>query len=174
MSIPPRWSTRSSWWGMGQTVKTIVVIVGVFAAQLYLAEMMEVWHIRPDFILVLLVFISARYGRIPGILFGFTAGLLQDAMGSLSVLGANALAKSIVGYTLGTLNGTLAVWTPRLVNLYVYGTLVGHAIIYQTVMSQGLQVSFGMLLARIGLEAFISSVIVTGLRFMFPLMPSRA
>lgn len=158
---------------MGQILKIVAVVVGVFLAQLYLAEAMEVWQIRPDFILVLLVYISARYGRIPGILFGFTAGLLQDAMGSLSVLGANALAKSVIGYTLGTLNGTLAVWTPRIVNVYVYGTLLGHAIIYQTVMSQGLDLPIGMLLARIGLEAFISSVIVTGLRFLFPLVPSQ-
>ncbi|UCH09692.1 MAG: rod shape-determining protein MreD [Fidelibacterota bacterium] len=158
---------------MSQILKIVAVVVGVFLAQLYLAEAMEVWQIRPDFILVLLVYISARYGRIPGILFGFTAGLLQDAMGSLSVLGANALAKSVIGYTLGTLNGTLAVWTPRIVNVYVYGTLLGHAIIYQTVMSQGLDLPIGMLLARIGLEAFISSVIVTGLRFLFPLVPSQ-
>jgi rod shape-determining protein MreD len=159
---------------MGQILRIIIILMSVFLAQVYLAQMMQVWDIRPDFVLILLVFVSARYGRISGILFGFTAGLLQDAMGSLSVLGANALAKSVVGYTLGTLNGTLAVWTPRVVNIYVYGTLLGHAIIYQTVMSQGLELSVGLLLAHIGLEALISSVIVTGLRFMFPLMPSQA
>jgi len=100
-------------------------------------------------------------------------GLLQDTIGSLSLLGANALAKSVVGYTLGTLNGTIAVWTPRIVNLYLYGTLMGHAIIYQTIISQGLQLSIGILLTRIVVEAFVSSVIVTGLRIMFPLMPNR-
>ncbi len=143
-------------------------------AQIYLAQLLQIGDVRPDFVLVFLVFISARYGRVPGILFGFGAGLLQDLSGSLSVLGANALAKSIVGYALGTLNGTLTVWTPRVVNLYIYSTLLGHAVIYQIVMSWGLEMSPGQLISHILLEAFLSSVIVTGMRFMLPIMPSRA
>ncbi len=141
--------------------------------QIYLSHLLQIGAVRPDFILVFLVFLSARRGRITGILGGFGAGLLQDFIGSLSVLGANALAKSIVGYTLGTLNGTEAVWTPKVVNLYIYGTLLGHAVIYHTVMSWGLEISPGRLAGNILLEAIISSVMVTGMRFMLPIMPSR-
>ena len=150
------------------------MFAGVLFAQIFLSQLLEVSEVRPDFVLIFVVFISARQGRIAGILWGFGAGLLQDLTGSLSVLGANALAKSIVGYTLGTLNGTLSVWTPRIVNIYIYGTLLGHAIIYQTVMSRGLDITPVQLASRILLEAFISSVIVTGMRFMLPVMPSRA
>lgn len=156
----------------------ILKIAGIFlitmVVQIYLAQYIAIGSIRPDFVLVFLVFISARYGRTWGILWGFMAGLMQDATGSLSVLGANALAKSIVGYVLGTLNGTLAVWTPRVVNLYIYGTLLGHAIIYQTIMAQGLETALLVLIGRILLEAFISSVLVTGLRLMIPLVPQQA
>ncbi|MFB0515460.1 MAG: rod shape-determining protein MreD [Candidatus Neomarinimicrobiota bacterium] len=159
---------------MVQALKITGVFVGVMLAQLYLAQWLEIGDLRPDFILIFLVYISARYGRIAGILWGFGAGFLQDLTGSLSVLGANALAKSVVGYILGTLNGTLTVWTPRIVNLYIYGTLVGHAVIYQLVMSWGLEIAPGLLISRILLEAFISSVIVTGMRFVLPLMPSQA
>ena len=90
-------------------LKIIAIFVGVMLAQLYLAQLLVVGDIRPDFILVFLIFASARYGRITGVLLGFSAGLLQDFTGSLSILGANALTKSIVGYVVGTLNGTMTV-----------------------------------------------------------------
>jgi rod shape-determining protein MreD len=159
---------------MTQILKIAGIFLATMVVQIYVAHYMAIGAVRPDFVLVFLVFISARYGRTWGILAGFMAGLLQDATGSLSVLGANALAKSVVGYILGTLNGTLAVWTPRVVNLYIYGTLFGHAIIYQTIMAQGLETAPFILIGRIFLEAFISSVFVTALRLMIPLVPQPA
>ncbi len=142
------------------------------AGQLYLAPTLKIGNVRPDFILVFLVFFSARFGRVPGILLGFGVGLLQDLTGSLSVLGTNALVKSVVGYTLGTLNGNLAVWTPRVINLYIYGSLLGHALIYQLMMVQGLQIPLSIVVNNILLEAFISSIMITGMRYMVPLMQS--
>lgn len=158
---------------MTQILKIAAVFLFTMIIQIFLAHYIAIGSVRPDFILVFLVFISARYGRIWGIICGFLAGLLQDATGSLSVLGANAVAKSIVGYILGTLNGTLTVWTPRVVNLYIYGTLFGHAVIYQIIMVQGLEIAAHILIGRIFLEAFVSSVLVTGLRLMFPLVPRQ-
>ncbi len=159
---------------MVPVLKIMAIFIGVMLAQLYLAQLLVLGDIRPDFILVFLIFVSARYGRMTGILLGFSAGLLQDLTGSLSVLGANALTKSIVGYTVGTLNGTMTVWTPRIINLYIYGTLLGHAVIYQTIMIQELRASPGLLANHILLEFLMSSVIVTGMRYLLPLMPSRA
>ena len=159
---------------MGQSLKLAAIFVGVLLAQLNLAQYLRVGVVRPDFILVFLVFVSARYGRVAGIAVGFSAGLLQDLTGSLSVLGANTLAKSVLGYTLGTLNGTLTVWTPKIVNVYIYGALLGHAVVYQTIMSLGLQLSPALLANHILLETFSSSVMVTAMRYMLPLMPGQA
>ncbi len=162
------------WLAIVPVLKIIAIFMGVVLAQLYLAQLLVLGDIRPDFILIFLIFASARYGRITGVLLGFSAGLLQDFTGSLSVLGANALAKSIVGYVVGTLNGTMTVWTPRIVNLYIYGTLLGHAVIYQSIMIQGLRASPGLLANHILLEVLMSSAIVTGIRYLIPMMPSRA
>ena len=162
------------WLAIVPVLKIIAIFMGVMLAQLYLAQLLAVGDIRPDFILVFLIFASARYGRITGVLLGFSAGLMQDFTGSLSVLGANALTKSIVGYTVGTLNGTMTVWTPRIVNLYIYGTLLGHAVIYQSIMIQGLRASSALLANHILLEVLMSSAIVTGIRYLIPMMPSRA
>ncbi len=158
---------------MAQVLKLLLVVAVVFPAQLYLAPLLRIGNIRPDFILILLVFVSSRYGRIAGILLGFAAGLSQDVTSTLSLLGANALPKSIVGYTVGTLNGNLTVWTPRVINLYIYGGLLGHAIIYQVIMVQGLAPSIGQVMNNILLETLMSSVMIIGMRYITPLVSSK-
>ena len=158
---------------MATALKLLLVLVVAFPAQLYLAPLLRVGNIRPDFILIILVFISSRYGRMAGILLGFAAGLSQDVTGTLSLLGANALPKSIVGYTVGTLNGNLTVWTPRVINLYIFGSILGHAIIYQVIMVQGLAPPMGKVMNNILLEALMSSVMVIGMRYIIPLVASK-
>lgn len=157
---------------MAQGLRFLAILVGVMAGQLYLAPTLKIGSVRPDFVLIFLIFFSVRFGRVPGILLGFGVGFLQDLTGSLSVLGTNALVKSIVGYSLGTLNGNLAVWTPRVINLYIYGSLLGHALIYQLMMIQGLHMPLSIVVNNILLEAFISSIMITGMRYMVPLMQS--
>ena len=156
-----------------RVLKLFLALVLVFLGQLYLAPLLKILSIRPDFILILLVFVSSRYGRIAGILLGFCAGLMQDVTGSLAVMGANSLPKSIVGYTLGTLNGNLTVWTPRVINLYIYGSLLGHAVIYQWIMVLGISASFGTVLNNILLEALMSSVMITGMRYLIPIVSTK-
>lgn len=158
---------------MATALKLLLVLVVAFPAQLYLAPLLRIGNIRPDFILIILVFISSRYGRMAGILLGFAAGLSQDVTGSLSLLGANALPKSIVGYTVGTLNGNLTVWTSRVINLYIFGSILGHAIIYQVIMVQGLEAPMGKVMNNILLEALMSSVMVIGMRYIIPLVASK-
>ena len=154
-------------------LKIGVVFAAVFMAQLLVAPLLQLGEIRPDFVLILLVFISARYGRMVGILAGFTMGLLQDVTGAVSVVGANALSKSVVGFAAGTLNGTLSIWTSKVVNIYIYGSLVGHAAIYHGIMLMGLSASFGIYANHMIIEALVSSLMMTGSRYLIPLVPSR-
>ena len=154
-------------------VKSLAFTALAVAGQLLLAPLLQIGDIRPDFILLLLVYFSARYGRMSGIVVGFTVGLLQDVTGSYSVLGATAMSKALVGYTAGTLNGSLSIWTSRVVNLYVYGSLALHAIVYQVVMMLGLEIQPLMLVQRILTEFGITALMITGLRYMIPLVPGR-
>ncbi len=151
-------------------IRGIATFAVVIFAQIFLAEYLDVGDIRPDFLLVLLIYYSARKGRINGILLGFAAGIGQDLTSSLSVLGANALSKSIVGFTTGTLNGTETVWTPRVVNIYVYGSIVVHALIFQFIMALGLELAWVQIINRIFLEILISAMMVTGMRFIIPIL----
>lgn len=151
-------------------IRGIAIFAVVILAQVFFAEYLVVGVIRPDFLLVLLIYYSARKGRISGILMGFVVGIGQDLTSSLTVLGANVLSKSIVGFTTGTLNGTETVWTPRVINIYVYGSIIAHTLIYQFIMSLGLELPWMQFINRIFLEILISSMMVTGMRFIIPIL----
>lgn len=54
----------------------------------------------PDFCLILLAFISLRYGPAVGVFTGFSLGILQDVY-SPGLLGISSLANSILAYLVG-------------------------------------------------------------------------
>ncbi|MFC1481966.1 rod shape-determining protein MreD [Candidatus Neomarinimicrobiota bacterium] len=151
-------------------ISTIISLVLVFLGQQYVAPLLQIGNIKPDFILIFLIFIAARYGRMTGIIIGFGAGLFQDLTGSLTVLGASALVNSCVGFVVGTLNGNLTVWTSRVVNLYIYASLAGHAILYQFIMLLGLKAPFALYMNNMLIEFIISVVLITGSRYLIPLV----
>jgi rod shape-determining protein MreD len=81
------------------TVFTIAVIV----LQLVLAPWMSIIDIRPDFILIFLLFLARLEGRLAGQLYGFGIGLFSDLIGMGSFLGVSALAKTVAGFLGGYL-----------------------------------------------------------------------
>lgn len=60
----------------------------------------------PDTTLIILVFISIRYGSLSGQLSGFTTGLMEDFL-SLSPLGFNSLIRMIIGQFTGLFHDRL-------------------------------------------------------------------
>ena len=151
-------------------IRAVISLILVLFGQQYIAPLLEIGQVKPDFILILLIFFSARYGRMAGIALGFAAGLFQDLTGSLAVLGASALVKSCVGFVVGTLNGNLTVWTNRVVNLYIYAALAGHALIYQFIMLHGLEAPLTLYMNNMLIELIMSIVLITGIRYLIPLV----
>ncbi len=60
----------------------------------------------PDLTLIILVYISIRYGSLHGQIGGFTAGLVEDVL-SLSPLGFNSLLRMITGQFAGVFHERL-------------------------------------------------------------------
>jgi len=73
--------------------------------QLVVAPWFSIQGIKPDFILVLIMFVAIQYGRVHGQLFGFGLGLIIDMIGIGSFLGLSALVKTIAGFLAGYLKG---------------------------------------------------------------------
>ena len=66
-----------------------------------LSRFYEIGSHTPDLILILLIFISIREGKIKGTAAGFTTGLIEDLIVSVGFLGLSSFTKSITGFIMG-------------------------------------------------------------------------
>ena len=63
--------------------------------------------IRPDFVLMMLIYGAMGSGAFAGTILGFSVGLLEDFNGSPEQLGLNALCNTLVAYGVGIAGNTL-------------------------------------------------------------------
>ena len=72
----------------------------VAALQMVVAPMISIGFIRPDFLLLMIVFFSLKYGQIPGTSFGFVCGFLFDLV-SGGLVGSAMFSKTLSGFIAG-------------------------------------------------------------------------
>ena len=82
-------------------LKGAIVVVALLI-QLTLINSITILGLKPDLIMVVVVVFSLLKGEKEGSISGFASGLLQDIF-SIGLLGMNALAKTVVGFTCGIL-----------------------------------------------------------------------
>ena len=78
------------------------IIVVALLIQLTLINSITILGLKPDLIMVVVVVFSLLKGEKEGTISGFASGLLQDIF-STGLLGINALAKTVIGFTCGIL-----------------------------------------------------------------------
>ncbi len=101
---------------------TTLLLAGLtFILQFYLSEFMTIRSIRPDFLLIFIVYVSFQYGSFAGVIAGFSLGLLEDLSGVGSMFGLAPLTKSITGFLIGKLQGQHSRMNP----LYFHATWIG-------------------------------------------------
>ena len=61
----------------------------------------EIGTHTPDLILILLIYIAIRNGKIKGTSTGFTFGLIEGLIVSVGFLGLSSLTKSVTGFVMG-------------------------------------------------------------------------
>ena len=88
-------------------MKKFLILIGfsllAVLLQLVVAPWLSIRGIKPDFILVLIMFAGMLYGRVYGQLYGFGLGLIVDMIGIGSFFGLSALTKTIAGFLSGYL-----------------------------------------------------------------------
>ena len=82
---------------------------------------MTIRSIRPDFLLIFIVYVSFQHGSFAGVIAGFTLGILEDLSGVGSMFGLAPLTKSITGFLIGKLQGQHSRMNP----LYFHATWIG-------------------------------------------------
>jgi len=101
---------------------TTLLLAGLtFILQFYLSEFMTIRSIRPDFLLIFIVYVSFQHGSFAGVIAGFTLGILEDLSGVGSMFGLAPLTKSITGFLVGKLQGQHSRMNP----LYFHATWIG-------------------------------------------------
>ncbi|MBL7010058.1 MAG: rod shape-determining protein MreD [Candidatus Marinimicrobia bacterium] len=86
-------------------INIMISAVAVFLAQFFLVDFLSLKMIRPDFMVVYIFYISLVFGKTPGVIVGFSLGLLSDLSGVGSLFGLSPLTLSITAYLTGILHG---------------------------------------------------------------------
>ena len=108
----------------------------VWILQLLLADFLAIDTVRPDFIVIVVLYWSLRYGRLVGIVFGFLIGLLVDLSGTASFFGISPLIYSITGYLGGSLMEKYSTMGLLYFSLAWIGVLAFHFLIFSIVQYQ--------------------------------------
>jgi len=92
-------------------------------------EKLALFDVRPDLVLLTLVYVALSGGHIEGTLLGFFAGFLQDVYAP-GHFGLNALVKSIVGFAVGYGHGSIVIENILTRGLILFGAAFGHDVVY--------------------------------------------
>ncbi len=82
-----------------KVIFVLLLVLAVFT-QLILGEWIQIRGIRPDFLLILLIFWAWNEGWKEGLIVGFIIGILKDILFS-PLLGLNAFALLLSGFLVG-------------------------------------------------------------------------
>jgi len=85
------------------TISSFVLLIATYLLQSVVTNNLAIGGIKPDLIIVLVIAVAFRYGRMPGMFMGFFAGLFLDCMES-DLLGYYAMFYMTAGYCTGLVN----------------------------------------------------------------------
>ena len=108
---------------------TTALLIGALLLQQTLLRWIAVGSIRPDLLLIVITVIALRHGSIAGLYAGMAAGLVQDVY-AVEALGANSLAKCLVGYGLGIFEEKVVKIMPASRVLLLAGAFLFHDAVF--------------------------------------------
>lgn len=153
-------------------LKSLGVLVLALIIQQTLVRLISIGTIRPDLLMIALVAISMRYGAVVGLFSGLVIGLIQDVY-AIEALGANALAKCLIGYFTGLLDEKVIKVMPATKVFFLAIAFISHDIIYS--LSAGIHgVPFWDALIGKTLPSAIYTLILGSLFFYFVVTPSKS
>lgn len=82
-------------------IRSIGLVLLAFILQSTVVNSLSIVEVRPDVVIIALVYVGLAYGPMYGMLLGFSVGLLQDFYGPADDLGLNALCKTLMGFGVG-------------------------------------------------------------------------
>ncbi|MEO6094200.1 MAG: rod shape-determining protein MreD [Fibrobacteria bacterium] len=152
-------------------LKSMSFLVLSLILQQTLIQIISIGSIKPDLVMVVLVAVSMRYGSVVGLFSGLTIGLIQDVY-AIEALGANAMAKCLVGYCTGLLDEKVIKVMPATKVLFLAVAFLFHDVVYS--LAAGFHgTAFWEALLKRTAPSGIYTLLVGSLVFYFLVAPSR-
>ena len=148
----------------------LVAIGAALALQTALAGFLIGGTVAVDLVLVAVVYVGLRSGRVSGLLAGTLAGLAQDALSS-GIVGVSGLAKSLAGFLAGVV-GTqfiVAQSMPRFV-VFFGATLLNAAVFMGLYTTLDVR-EFSRPYASIGVQALANAAIGIMVFWLIEMLP---
>jgi rod shape-determining protein MreD len=153
-------------------LKSLSFLVLALILQQTLIQLISIGSIKPDLVMVVLVAVSMRYGSLVGLFSGLAIGLVQDVY-AIDALGANAMAKCLIGYGTGLLDEKVIKVMPATKVLFLGLAFLVHDLVYS--LAAGFHgSSFWNALVTRTVPSGIYTLLLGSLVFYFIIAPSRA
>jgi len=143
--------------------RNILLIMLALFLQTSWIDAIGIWDIKPDIVVLVIVFVGITSGQIEATLLGFFSGLLLDIYAP-EWMGLNALAYSLVGFAVGYSRvGVVAEDVQVQAAIFFLASLL-HNLIYCVIYAISDPLNIGFLFIRYGLgTAFYTALVGLGL-----------
>ncbi|NOZ75021.1 MAG: rod shape-determining protein MreD [FCB group bacterium] len=108
----------------------ILITLGVLALQFLIGPWLTIRGVRPDFFLILIVYIGVSNGSFFAVIVGFLCGLIIDGIGVGSYFGLSSLIYVLTGYLSGFLKGKYQRFIPATFTIIWIGIVLLSFFIY--------------------------------------------
>lgn len=137
--------------------------------QLLLVDLLSLNLIRPDFLVIFILYLSMIKGRMYGMTVGFTIGFLSNLFGVGSYFGLEALSLTIVGYLGGYLKNIYEKVLPYIFHILWILIILLHFLVICYFRYQNIYISnlFEFLFIWITTTSYTMLFIIS-IQFIFP------
>ena len=137
--------------------------------QLLLVDLLSLNLIRPDFLVIFILYLSMIKGKMYGMTVGFTIGFLSNLFGVGSYFGLEALSLTIVGYLGGYLKNIYEKVLPYIFHIFWILIILLHFLIICYFRYQNIYISnlFEFLFIWITTTSYTMLFIIS-IQFIFP------
>ena len=137
--------------------------------QLLLVDLLSLNLIRPDFLVIFILYLSMIKGKMYGMTVGFTIGILSNLFGVGSYFGLEALSLTIVGYLGGYLKNIYEKVLPYIFHILWILIILLHFLVICYFRYQNIYISnlFEFLFIWIATTSYTMLFIIS-IQFIFP------
>ena len=110
--------------------KFIIPFVITFLFSILLSSLLSIRGVKPDFIIIFLIYFALDQGSFKGVVVGFFVGLLVSIFDNNPTIGILPLTYSIIGYGVGLLRNHKNRLSPIIFNVVLFSIILFGFFVY--------------------------------------------